>query len=123
MAKKATKSKAAAEQNATPAAAKPKEAKTEKATRSRKPAADPKPKKEKKTSALDAAARVLGESGKPMTCKEMIDAMASKGYWTSPGGQTPEATLYAAILREMKAKEKEARFRKAERGKFELSPK
>jgi hypothetical protein len=28
-----------------------------------------------------------------MTCKELIGAMAAKGYWTSPGGKTPEATL------------------------------
>ena len=60
--------------------------------------------KAKKTSALDAAAKVLGEQGKPMNCQEMIDAMAAKGYWTSPGGKTPSATLYSAILRELKTK-------------------
>src|SRR2546429_3439625 len=52
----------------------------------------------------DAAAKVLGEQGKPMNCQEMIDAMAAKGYWTSPGGKTPSATLYSAILRELKTK-------------------
>ena len=52
-----------------------------------------------KLSCLDAAAKVLGESKAPMTTKEMIEAMASKKYWTSPGGQTPAATLYSAILR------------------------
>jgi HB1, ASXL, restriction endonuclease HTH domain len=79
--------------------------------------------KVKKTSALDAAARVLGEAGKPMNCQEMIAAMAAKGYWTSPGGKTPSATLYSAILRELKTKKSEARFRKTERGKFELRAK
>jgi len=79
--------------------------------------------KAKKTSALDAAAKVLGEQGKPMNCQEMIDAMAAKGYWTSPGGKTPSATLYSAILRELKTKKSEARFRKTERGKFELRAK
>jgi HB1, ASXL, restriction endonuclease HTH domain len=74
--------------------------------------------KPKKLSALDAAAKILAESGKAMNCKEMIDAMAKKGYWTSPGGATPWATLYSAILRELKTKGKEARFKKAERGKF-----
>jgi len=74
--------------------------------------------KAKKLSALDAAAKVLGEAGVPMNCKEMIEAMAAKGYWTSPGGKTPHATLYAAILREISAKGKEARFAKTERGKF-----
>jgi hypothetical protein len=76
--------------------------------------------KTKKTSALDAAARVLGEAGTPMNCQEMIAAMAAKGYWHSPGGKTPSATLYSAILRELKTKKNEARFRKTERGKFEL---
>jgi hypothetical protein len=85
----------------------------------------PKTKKEKtkKTSALDAAAKVLGEQDKPMNCQEMIAAMAAKGYWHSPGGKTPSATLYSAILRELKTKKSEARFRKTERGKFELRSK
>ena len=89
-----------------------------------------KPGKEKKTdaprkidgklSALDAAAKVLAEAGEPMTSKAMIDAMATKGYWTSPGGKTPQATLYAAILREIQTKGAEARFTKTERGHFAL---
>jgi hypothetical protein len=74
--------------------------------------------KDKKVSALDAAARVLGETGKPMSCPEMIEAMAAKGYWTSPGGRTPQATLYSAIAREITAKGPTSRFVKAERGKF-----
>lgn len=72
----------------------------------------------KKMGALDAAAKVLVEKGEPMNCKEMIDAMSAKGYWKSPGGLTPAATLYSAILRELKIKGKEARFAKTERGKF-----
>src|SRR5882762_1849637 len=44
-------------------------------------------------SCLNAAAKVLAEKGEPMTCKEMIEAMAAKGYWTTPGGKTPHATL------------------------------
>jgi short subunit dehydrogenase-like uncharacterized protein len=75
----------------------------------------------KKASALDAAAKVLAETGTAMTTKEMIDAMAAKGYWTSPGGQTPAATLYSAILREINVKAKDSRFRKTERGKFALA--
>jgi hypothetical protein len=51
----------------------------------------------------------------------MIEAMATKGYWKSPGGQTPHATLYSAILREINTKGKDARFKKVERGKFELT--
>jgi len=76
------------------------------------------PAKAKKLSAIDAAAKVLGENGKAMNCKEMIEAMAAKGLWTSPGGKTPHATLYSAILREIAMKGKDARFKKTERGKF-----
>jgi hypothetical protein len=72
----------------------------------------------KKLSALDAAAQVLAASKEPMNAKEMIDAMAKKGLWTSPGGATPHATLYSAILREVNAKGKEARFKKTDRGHF-----
>jgi hypothetical protein len=82
---------------------------------------DPKPPKEKKTSALDAAAKVLGEKGEPMNCQELIKAMSEKGYWKSPGGLTPHATLYSALIREIKVKGKEARFKKADRGKFSLT--
>jgi hypothetical protein len=53
-----------------------------------------------------------------MTCQEMIEAMAAKGYWTSPGGKTPSGTLYSAILRETQTKGEASRFMKTERGKF-----
>jgi short subunit dehydrogenase-like uncharacterized protein len=66
----------------------------------------------------DAAARVLCEAGEAMNCQELIKAMADKGLWTSPGGKTPSATLYSAILRELQTKGKDARFKKTERGKF-----
>jgi HB1, ASXL, restriction endonuclease HTH domain len=77
--------------------------------------------KPKKASALDAAAKVLVEAGTPLNCQEMIAAMAAKGYWTSPGGKTPQATLYSALLREIKTKGGESRFQKTERGKFALT--
>ena len=73
-----------------------------------------------KLGCLDAAAKVLAESKQPMTTKEMIEAMGAKGYWTSPGGKTPSATLYSAILREL-GKGKDSRFKKTERGKFALN--
>jgi HB1, ASXL, restriction endonuclease HTH domain len=72
----------------------------------------------KKLSAIAAAARVLTETGREMTCPELIEAMAAKRYWTSPGGKTPASTLYASIYQEIKTKGKDARFRKTERGKF-----
>lgn len=74
----------------------------------------------KKLSALDAAAKVLEEANAALTTGEMIEQMAAKGYWTSPGGKTPAATLYSAILRELKSKGAAARFAKAGRGKFSL---
>jgi len=64
----------------------------------------------KKLSALDAAAKVLQEAGQPMNCQQMIQAMADKGYWTSPAGKTPAATLYSALMRETKTKGNQARF-------------
>jgi hypothetical protein len=73
-----------------------------------------------KMSALDAAAKVLAEEGRPMTAKELIDAMAAKGYWTSPGGKTPHATLSAAIGTEIQKKGAASRFAKPAPGKFTL---
>jgi hypothetical protein len=100
------------------AAAKNKKTKAEKAEPKTQKSTKP---KERKVSALDAAARVLGEAKAPMNCQEMIEAMAAKGYWKSPGGKTPHATLYSAILREIDKKGKESRFKKAERGKFAIA--
>ena len=71
-----------------------------------------------KLSAIAAAARVLSETGRALTCPELIEAMAVKRYWTSPGGRTPASTLYASIFQEIKSKGKDSRFRKTERGKF-----
>ena len=75
-----------------------------------------------KLSALEAAVRVLADAGRPLTCREMIDAMAAQKYWTSPAGKTPANTLYASILREIETKADQARFRKIDRGRFDLTP-
>jgi len=88
---------------------------TPKGKRAKKEKAAPTP---KKLSAIDAAAALLAQAGQAMTCHEMVEAMAKKGLWTTPGGQTPHATLYSAILREIAKKGKESRFTKTERGKF-----
>ena len=98
-------------------------AKTTKSKKTAAPkAAKPKasPKSNGKLSCLDVAAKVLGEKKEPMSTGELIAVMAEKGYWTTPGGKTPAATLYSAILRELK-KGKDSRFKKADRGKFTLS--
>ncbi len=74
-----------------------------------------------KLSAIDAAAKVLGEAKAPMGTREMIEAMAAKKYWTSPAGKTPWATLYSAILRSINKDGKASRFKKAGRGTFALN--
>jgi HB1/ASXL restriction endonuclease-like protein with HTH domain len=73
-----------------------------------------------KLSALDAAAKVLRETGQAMTCAALIATMAARGYWQSRKGRTPAATLYAALLRELQTKGEQARFVKVQRGKFAL---
>jgi hypothetical protein len=74
-----------------------------------------------KLSALDAAAKILAETGQAMTCRDLIVAMAAQGYWASPAGKTPQATLYAALAREIQTRKDQARFRKRARGKFVLA--
>ncbi len=73
---------------------------------------------DKKMSGLDAAAKVLAESREPLRAKEIVEQMEAKGYWKSPGGKTPHATIYAAMLREIQDKGKDARFKKTDRGLF-----
>ena len=108
--KDATDAKAALASGATPAPAadETKPAKTKKVK-------EPKP---KRVSALDAAAQVLAGSSEPMNCMAMVEAMATQGLWSSPGGATPHATLYSAIIREIATKGMESRFVKKDRGMF-----
>lgn len=80
----------------------------------------PKPAKVKKVSGLDAAAIVLAGAREPMSAKEIVAEVFSRKLWSSKG-ETPEATLYAALIREIAAKGATARFVKAERGRFTLA--
>lgn len=83
-------------------------------------------KKEKpaaKLSQIAAAERVLEQTGQPMNCQQMVDAMTKAGLWTSPNGKTPAATLYASLLRAIKADGKNGRFKKVARGQFALAAK
>lgn len=77
-----------------------------------------KPQRGKRLSALDAAFTLLSGSDSPMSAKDLVAAAAARGLWSSPGGKTPEATLYAAILREINAKGDKSRFKKTARGLF-----
>jgi hypothetical protein len=72
---------------------------------------------EKRLSCVAAALKVLGETSEPMNAKELITAMQARGYWSSPEGKTPHATLYSAILRDL-SKGDESKFVKTERGRF-----
>ena len=76
----------------------------------------------KKMSQIDAALAVLAKAGESMNCKAMVEAMATQGLWTSPGGATPDATLYTSILRDLQ-KGKDSRFAKVDRGQFTLAGK
>lgn len=123
MTKKAATKKESPKAKATKKAAKPaaeKKTRQPKAAKpeTAKPDGEAKP---KKLSQLDAAAQVLKAAGRPMTCNEMVQAMAEAGLWSSPGGKTPAATLYAAIIREIANKPIESRFVKTERGTFSLA--
>lgn len=93
----------------TTSSARKKAEKAPKVTRATKP---------KRVSALDAAAQVIAGANKPMRATDLIEQMEAKGLWKSPGGKTPEATLYAAIIREIAAKGADARFKKHDRGLF-----
>lgn len=81
-----------------------------------------KPPKPPKVSALDAAVLVLASApAEGLSAKAMIEQIVAQGLWASPAGKTPEATLYAAITREIGRKGKAARFRKVDRGRFALA--
>jgi len=71
----------------------------------------------KRPSGLDAAAKILAQADKPMGCKDMVEQMLAKGMWKTKG-KTPEATIYAAIIREIAKRGPNSRFRKVARGRF-----
>ena len=74
----------------------------------------------KPMSGLDAAAKVLADAATPLNAKEILERILAQGLWNT-GGKTPQATLHAAISREIKVKGHAARFRKAERGHFTVA--
>ncbi|OQB77403.1 MAG: hypothetical protein BWX88_05275 [Planctomycetes bacterium ADurb.Bin126] len=77
-------------------------------------------KKEHRPSGLDAAVVVLAEAGKPMNCGDMVKRMLETGLWKT-GGKTPSSTIYAAIITEIAKKGAASRFRKTDRGMFDLT--
>ena len=74
----------------------------------------------KRSSGLDAAAKVLAEAKEPMGCKDIVQQMLDKGLWQTKG-KTPAATIYASVLREIQKKGKASRFVKVGRGQFAIN--
>ena len=63
-------------------------------------------------SGLDAAALVLKEAKDPMTAKEVVAEIQRRNLAPKLGGKTPDATIYAAMLTEIKKKGEASRFAK-----------
>jgi hypothetical protein len=51
---------------------------------------------------FDAAVRVLGEAGRPLTTKEITDKALRRGL-IEPAGKTPEASMSAALYMHVKS--------------------
>jgi hypothetical protein len=64
-------------------------------------------------SGLDAAYKILLESGKPMNAKSITKIALEQGIWT-PQGSTPDMTLSAALQNDVKKKGEQSRFAKAD---------
>jgi hypothetical protein len=75
--------------------------------------------KAKRPSGIDLAAKVLASAKEPLNSKTIAERVLAAGWSTS--GKTPHATLYAAMIREIAAKGKDARFKKTERGLFTVA--
>ena len=76
-----------------------------------------------KLSLLDSAHQILQQADQPLTTRQLVEAAATQGLWSSPAGKTPHNTLYAAILREINTKGEAARFTKIDRGQFTATSK
>ena len=75
-----------------------------------------------KLSLVKAAIKLLGESDEALTTKKIVALAKEKGLWTPGAGKTPEQTLYSAMVREIKTKGAQARFKLVARGQFALNP-
>ncbi len=115
--KTATKKATRANTTATPAKANPKASTKTKPAKNATQAKQATKGKTKQKGILDIAAEMIVKSKKPMGCKEIVEHAIEKGLWKTKG-QTPSATLYAAIIREIAKKGKDARFKKVDRGLF-----
>ena len=92
-----------------------------KTTKTENTAAPVKEEKKKSLSLLGAAAAVLENSDEAMSVSGIIKTAKEKGLWTPGEGETPEQTLYSAIVREIKVKGETSRFKKDGRGRFSFA--
>ena len=70
-------------------------------------------------SGLEAAYKILSESGKQMNARQICEMALDLGYW-EPQGSTPEATISSAIIIEMRKKGAASRFERVGRGLFAI---
>ena len=77
----------------------------------------------KQLGCLDAAVEVLkaeSAGAEGMTAEAIVKLAMDRGLWTTKG-QTPGATLYSAIIREIATKGEASRFIKVAKGRFALA--
>jgi hypothetical protein len=91
--------------------------KTKVAIKPKADAAEAKVETTKPLSGLDAAALVLKEANEPLNAQDLIARILERGLWKTEG-KTPAATIYAAMIREIKVKGTASRFQKVDRGRF-----
>ena len=75
-----------------------------------------------KLSLVKAAIAILTESDEALNSKTIVAKAKEQGLWTPGAGKTPEQTLYSAMVREIKTKAAQARFKLVGRGQFALNP-
>jgi hypothetical protein len=80
------------------------------------PAAKKRQPKGPRHSLANAAILVLADAKEPMNAKAIVERATTDSLYEPGDGKTPEATLYAAMLRD-----KKARFHKADRGVWTLT--
>ncbi|MFW5828621.1 MAG: winged helix-turn-helix domain-containing protein [Planctomycetota bacterium] len=93
---------------------------TKKATGGKQRAQEGPSKPAAKTSLLEAAIAVMQQHDEAVGTKQIIGEVIDGGLWTTTG-RTPEATLYSALIREIRQKGEASRFRKTGRGRFALA--
>ena len=72
-------------------------------------------------SLLAAAANLLAETGWTANCRKIVQELDERGIWSSPGGKTPNSTLYASMNREIEEKGDRSRFVRADKGLYAAS--